>query len=473
MVILMLSGVVGTGIGYLTKPITSRTVNEIINPENRFNREPGDFPAMLRRLIAADKDRRSRLLEESVMRFGRGTREVEILTAVAMQAWVPQDSAAALSDLLPLCTATAPAALPAFYSALAQSTGPTAAALGQLPPGIPGQDCAHALAYHWGLKGSEDALPLAATLPVPLRARFIKSWFHARAMKDYRAAVSLAESLYKDAASQDSRALAVTGSQLGYAAAEPLKALTELAASPAYEEVANTALRSWIHTAPDAAWAWLAEHRNQPRIPLLLLAAVRAELALGVTSSRIKELTTLTGRIVPGGMTPQIAALLLPELAAQDPPQAQRFGTTEASNGTGPDLPVIVQDALNESDKVIAFRWFRDQLERSGRSKAAFDPPAVAPGAFAASSFSARTQAGFPAMPDYLVMVSRWIRENPAEAARQLCSTSTPEAARTAFVQALLDPACGQFTLDEMQRWAQKESTSVKSAIQAAIPVVR
>ena len=124
----------------------------------------------------------------------------------------------------------------------------------------------------------------------------LTEWHRARGGVDLPVARKSAAAL----TNPDDREASLRGCLLARAISEPDATLREAASREDFPQIAETAFRHWLTRDPGAAWNFTATFKEDPVLPVIVTALLKAEIDHRRVSESLPEVTTLLSRLSSG-----------------------------------------------------------------------------------------------------------------------------------------------------------------------------
>ncbi len=420
----------------------------------------GIFAADALSLRAAEKAG-AREFDTLLARYGTGSRDLCLLVLPLMEKWIASDAGGALTDGLPRCRDHAPDALPGVMALLAARREVSPASLLAAIPSGPLHapclaPCLATMGTAWGRAGTEEPLATAGTGNRVERTLFLQEWHRGRASAD-AAAASKSASTQKD---PDDREAALRGCLLARGVSEPEATLREAARREDFLEIAGETLRVWLPRDPSAAWNFANGFKNDPRLPALAAALLRAEAGRRRLSESLPELTSLLGRLFPEGNPHEVEAFLIPALLQEDPAGPRRYlaGLPGKTDLFHRPAGVILFDALCASDPAGAWRFAEASVEASGGKDDRTVNHWTSASLREHATPAQRIGAGFPDYSDMAVLARLWVKADAPAALSTFCGEKVPASLQKLAIEMALSPAGAHIPPDDLKEWAKRHS---------------
>lgn len=422
--------------------------------------QPGVFAGDARRMLEA-KTAGAAEFDEFALRYGAGSPELTLLTLPLLEKWAASSPADA-SAIIARCLQQAPENLPHLFHCLAEAApSDPAALLASVPPGPLYEPCARALGS--GLGGTARGLPpeLLAKLPRHERSAFLREWHRARAVNDYAAASSAAAAL-TDA---DDRESAVAGVLAARAGADPALTLSSSTVRPDFAKLASEALAEWSARDSAAAWEFAASLQNDPRLPTIAAAMVRAEAGRRRLSESVSDMTALLDRFFPRGIPVEPLTALIEALAGEKSTVAQKFCDSLPPE-TRKIAGVLLFDTFCRTDPDAAWRLAGALVQQTEAkdNRGTHTWSNATTRAFATPQ--QRLEAGFPDLTDMIHLAHSWIHSDPPAAIANFCAPGVPVELQKLIVQTSLSAHGGAVPAAQLLEWGKSQPDHILHTIE-------
>lgn len=421
----------------------------------------GVFAGDARRILEA-KSAGAAEFDEFSLRYGTGSPELTLLTLPLLEKWSAAAPADAATNGITRCLRHAPENLPPFLARLAESpsTDP-ATLLTTIPQGPLYDTCLRALASGLGLAARPLAADILTKLPRHGRSAFLREWHRSRAAADYPAASSSANAL-SDA---DDRESAIAGTLVARAGTDPALTLGSSGTRADFAALASQALTDWIARDSSAAWQFAVTLQNDPRLPAITAAMIRAEAGRRRLSDAIPDMTALLDSLFPRGLPVEPLTAFIQSLSREKSAAAQKYadslpGETRLAAG------VVLFDAFCETDPDAAWRLAGALVRKSGANDHRTMHTWTNATARQFATPAQRLAAGFPDLSDMIQLANRWLQTDPPAAIATFCAPGVPVELQKLVILTALSPHGGAIPSAQLKEWGKSRPDHIRHLIE-------
>lgn len=402
--------------------------------------------------------------DDLVARYSSGSASLELLADTVMEKWVATAPDDALQAGLPRCLSHAPGTVPRLFALLAATTaGAPATLLPALPREPLRTSCLTSLAAAWGSAGNAEALTAATSLPRHARTLILSAWHEARGLTEAAAAEKSAATL----TDPDDREAALRGTFLARAATEPGITLRAAVARDDYPLIAAAAFRHWVPRNPGAAWAFPATMKESHRLTDIVAALLKTEMTRRRLTEALPEIQSLLERVYPAGPPLEIAAVIIPGLAAERTSSAQKF-IDFLPEAQRPAARVILYDTLCSTDPAAAWRVAETAVQEGSTDRRTTTTWTSAPARESATP-AQRLAAGFPDLTDMTSLAMAWLESDTPTALNTFLNPGVQPALQKLIVETALHPAAAAISRDELLQWAKRQPPATLRTVETIL----
>ena len=207
--------------------------------------------------------------------------------------------------------------------------------------------------------------------------------------------------------------------------------------------------------------------KESHRLTDIVAALLRTEMTRRRLTEALPEIQSLLERVDLAGPPLEIAAVIIPGLAAERTSSAQKF-IDFLPEAQRPAARVILYDTLCSTDPAAAWRVAETAVQEGSVDRRTTTTWTSAPARESATP-AQRLAAGFPDLTDMTSLAMAWLESDTPAALNTFLNPGVQPALQKLIVETALHPAAAAISRDELLQWAKRQPPATLRTVETIL----